>query len=519
MPKKSLLTACLWALFASCLWSAELTGVVYEDVNANGVRDEGEPGISGVAVNTAQGVEMTDEDGNYTLNWIGMGKLIVWVRVPAEYTVARDKMTNVPQFYKVFYSESDNAFLKTNEPGESVDFALLKRPASESGDAFKMLVLSDPQVGDTHQVELYREDILCELVGTDAEFAVCLGDFGGGPKFIRNIADATGMLGIPVYGAIGNHDRVETTDNRDSFDDGFNAVYGPSDYSFDRGKAHFIVLSTTYFTGKGSGYKEGLTEEQLSWVKQDLESVPAEKLIVFMSHCPLYDRKGVPQLNIDKLLALLDGRKVMSFAGHWHTNSRMDLITSENATTTGPRELVQQVCPVACGSFWCGPADLRGIPVSDQPDGTPNGYTIWQFDGDKMPVGRYKAASLPESYQMRILTPDLLGGGYYWNGNGMLVNYFMGYDKSKVEYRLNGGEWIAMTRKEMVDPETAQLIDGVAAHRWVPTLWVEPSKHIWFTDTLVGLKTGMNTVLIRATEPDGRVIEQGRIFRGYKKAD
>ncbi len=512
-----LLFTCLLAVLPLVSFGAPLRGVVYEDTNANGVRDDGEPGIANVLVTGGESTAMTDSDGAYSMDWMGMGELDVWVRVPAEYTVPTDKVTNVPQFYKIFATEG-NEFIKKNEVPESVDFGLLKRDAAAASDKFKVVVISDPQVGSQRQVDEYREDVLCELVGTDADFVTVLGDYSGDkPELISSVATVTGLLGRPVYGVMGNHDRVAAAKSAEESDDAFNAVCGPVYYSFDRGKAHFVVLNTVLYTEPGHGYKEGVDDGQLEWLKTDLESVPKDKLIVLLSHCPLFKRDGTLQTGVDKLMQCVEGRDVMSLSGHWHTNSRLDVGEAQGWKSTD-KKFVQQVCPVACGSFWCGPADLRGIPTADQPDGTPNGYTIWEFDGNKMPVGTYKAASLPESNQMRILTPDLLGGTHYWNG-GLLVNYYMGYDKSKVEYSANGGEWVAMERKEMIDPEAAQMIDGVAAHRWVPTLWVEPSKHIWFTDKMQGLKNGLNTIVVRATEPDGRVITQGRAFKGYVKAE
>ena len=54
------------------------------------------------------------------------------------------------------------------------------------------------------------------------------------------------------------------------------------------------------------------------------------------------------------------------------------------------------------GSWWSGPFDPRGIPTTDQRDGTPNGYHVLEVDGVDMTV-RYKAAGFPDDYQMRIL--------------------------------------------------------------------------------------------------------------------
>ena len=44
-----------------------ISGTVFEDVNKNNIRDEGERGIAGVMVSNQREVILTDEDGNYRL--------------------------------------------------------------------------------------------------------------------------------------------------------------------------------------------------------------------------------------------------------------------------------------------------------------------------------------------------------------------------------------------------------------------------------------------------------------------
>jgi hypothetical protein len=59
---------------------------------------------------------------------------------------------------------------------------------------------------------------------------------------------------------------------------------------------------------------------------------------------------------------------------------------------------------LACAMMWPArkrPPDPRYIPIALQGDGTSNGYYIMSVRGTKV-VMRYKAASLPADYQMRI---------------------------------------------------------------------------------------------------------------------
>ena len=59
-------------------------GVVFDDLNGNGVRDEGERGVAGVAVSNQRDVVRTGADGRYELP-AGRGHGLVYVSIPAGY--------------------------------------------------------------------------------------------------------------------------------------------------------------------------------------------------------------------------------------------------------------------------------------------------------------------------------------------------------------------------------------------------------------------------------------------------
>ena len=68
---------------------ASLQGIVFEDINGNGAREPGEPGIAGVVVSNQIDCVATGADGSFRLD-PNRGYGIVFVRVPATYrTVGR----------------------------------------------------------------------------------------------------------------------------------------------------------------------------------------------------------------------------------------------------------------------------------------------------------------------------------------------------------------------------------------------------------------------------------------------
>ncbi len=99
--------------------------------------------------------------------------------------------------------------------------------------------------------------------------------------------------------------------------------------------------------------------------------------------------------------------------------------------------------------------DQRGIPIALRGDGTPNGYYIMSVRGTEIAM-RYKAASQPADYQMRITAAPVfehasLGPAAPQSYNEapiprdrlaameLVVNLFDGGPKSKVWFSIDDG--------------------------------------------------------------------------------
>ena len=83
---------------------------------------------------------------------------------------------------------------------------------------------------------------------------------------------------------------------------------------------------------------------------------------------------------------------------------------------------------------------------------------------------------------MSLYAPKVLRHGSY-PIRGVFANVFMGRDDSRVEYRLDGGEWKPMKRVNQPDPallaENARddEASGFRAYDRAPT--ATPSAHLW----------------------------------------
>lgn len=67
-------------------------------------------------------------------------------------------------------------------------------------------------------------------------------------------------------------------------------MFGPTYYSFDRGRVHYVVLDNVFYLSRG--YVGYIEESQLEWLERDLALVePGSTVIVFM-HIPTFSREA-----------------------------------------------------------------------------------------------------------------------------------------------------------------------------------------------------------------------------------
>jgi 3',5'-cyclic AMP phosphodiesterase CpdA len=492
-------------LAISSIGTAAIRGVVFDDANNNNLRDPGEKGIANVSVSDQEAVVRTDSQGRYELP--GGDHATVFVCTPAAYEAPPAPETGVPRFFRNLHASDRGLFKATGPIPESVDFALRRRGGD--ADRFRMIVFADPQVSSQAMISYFRSDAVDELMAQKADLVATLGDItGDSPALLDDMATATAAIGVPVYGVIGNHDRNFEAENLEESPATFKEVYGPDWYSFDRGKVHFIALNTVYFTNNGSRYESGLNGKQLKWLKADLANVPADRMICLLMHIPLIkETTDEKQHGFDRLLELLKGREapILALAGHWHTNNAFAF--GEKDGWTGKAPFHHYVVPTQCGGWWGGPDDYRGIPSADQSDGTPNGYTIWDFDGTSYKA-RYKASNFSDSFQARVYTPDMRDSAI--PAKTVLANIFFAPAAAKVEMSLDAGEWQPMERVVMKDPWAESVYDTPYAKRasWMD---VTLSEHIWRAPA-GSLDPGLHKVQIRASMLDGTTLEQGKTF-------
>jgi C terminal of Calcineurin-like phosphoesterase len=89
-----------------------------------------------------------------------------------------------------------------------------------------------------------------------------------------------------------------------------------------------------------------------------------------------------------EFLALLSGRRSVSFSGRTHTTEHHYFSAADGFLASAPNH--HHVLTAVSGSWWSGPLDRRGIASADSRDGTPHGFHILSIDG-----GALRPASFP----------------------------------------------------------------------------------------------------------------------------
>lgn len=160
-------------------------------------------------------------------------------------------------------------------------------------------------------------------------------------------------------------------------------MFGPTYYSFDRGRVHYVVLDNVFYLSRG--YVGYIEESQLEWLERDLALVePGSTVIVFM-HIPTFSREAragnsskeesnMITANRNALYRILEPYNAHICSAHEHYAE--NYIISDS--------LLEHVHPPLSGLFWQSPWSSDGVPW---------GYMVYEIDGDDVtwyykPVGK-----------------------------------------------------------------------------------------------------------------------------------
>ena len=454
IKKESINSRCLYSFLLLLCFAANSFAQSY---SVKGKVMSEEQLLGNVVVTDGRNVTVTNAKGEYTLD-VSPHSTFVYVSTPTGY-LPNDSL-NVPQFYK-----SLNGI-----DGSMYDFELIKNKKEDINHV--LLVHADPQFFKEEQFKLY-EKVIDDCIETIAEyknqdvFGIDCGDLTADrPHFYSPYINILNKTGIPFYRVLGNHDMENGGRTKEESVHQFESYFGPANYSFNRGNAHYIVLNNVYYLGRPYAYMGYIDEQTFHWLEQDLSYVPEGSPVFVAMHIPGrlteekkpfgFNQESIRQqtVNVESLFKILEPYNAHIFTGHEHYNK--NIIHSST--------LYEHNTAAISGSFWQGDYCW---------DGTPIGYGVYEVSGNDV-KWYFKSAGHPREHQMRV-TPI---GSSSEHPEDIIVNVW-NWDKNwKVEWTENGENRGAMTQFTGLDPATAAMCadKDKLEFKWLSPV---PTEHIF----------------------------------------
>ena len=404
---------------------------------------DGSP-ASGISVSDGFNVTQTDAYGNYTL-------------------------TTSDDTYHIFYSVPEDCEVVTNDYGQpaffarydkkkaSHDFTLTRRPGGKE-TSFSLFCLADPQCANSSNRNRLVNETLPDLRAHAAsKSGSCYGVTLGDVAYSNNSQNAVPQMpylrdhfsvtnsGMPVFQVMGNHDNTFFSASSPLQDDetsstynlkaqrAFEDVFGPIDYSWNRGDVHIVCMRNIQYKSQTSqsNYVIGFTDSQLEWLRQDLSFVPKDKMVILCVHIPMSEGNlNGSTDNVKKVLDLIsEYKEAHVMAGHRHyARNTPDMY----------KGIYEHTHAAVCGAWWA--SNLN-------PDGTPNGYAVYKIEGSTMKNWYHKGVNTgmnSTDYQLRLHRGNMVTGGaketfaHQHEGDVLLANVFNADSEWEIKVYENG---------------------------------------------------------------------------------
>lgn len=301
----------------------------------------------------------------------------------------------------------------------------------------------------------------------------------------------------------GNHDvDANATSDADSLR-GFHRVFGDDTFVRRTGPANFMGLDdVVVLPGQKPAYIGGFRADQFAFLEKTLPTLSKGRLLVLAVHIPLFEpigRDTFRDADRERLFALLrDFPHVLLLSAHSHTQRQFFHEAAEG--WHGARPLHEYNVGAACGAYWSGAKDASGVPDATMADGTPNGYAVLTLKrGGDYALAWHNARAAADA-QIGLHAPKVLRQGAYpaW---GVYANVYMGDDDTRVEYRVDEGEWAPMRKVSQPDPsllaENMRDDEADALRGYDRSPEAEPSPHLWRGALPTNLAVGEHEVEVR----------------------
>lgn len=477
-------------------------------------------GISGVQVSDGYEFAYTDADGWYQLKSEKKNGY-VYITVPSGYEVRSDGTQ--PQFF--------DYLTRGKKIPEKHDFPLYAAPGQDNHTVFFLgdMHLAGGKNSDRTQFATFTSELNSYVSShwSDRMYAFTLGDmtwdvywYDRSYCFDEYVADMNAVKNLQVFNTMGNHDN----DMRTSVDgkaSGWDAVdwdtatrfrkdLGPNYYSVNIGKVHYVVVDNIFCTNTTGGtssdrhYEEKVSDDNIEWLKKDLENVEKTTPVVVTMHASLYNQLGLHSLkNATALKNCFSGFSDVTFiTGHTHK-----MWTIDNSA------IKEHNSGAVCGAWWWAGRYNRTLNLAQ--DGAPSGYRVMDVKGTAL-TSYFKGTGREDSYQFRTYdlnesyipeseVPNSKDYGNYskkQNANEILINVWDYNSKWKVEVFENGKS-LNVSKTTLYDPLYILAYVGQRYKTYSSSVNFGPFK----TNHMFKAKASSSnsTLEIKVTDDEGRV--------------
>lgn len=326
------------------------SGVVFEDLNGNGLKDAGEKGVPGVVVSDGFTLVESGKNGHFSIEILDRSRFITL------YTPSGYRHTTP------FYID-----IRSGVPGD-LSFGLA--PADDfTGEFIQMSDIEERSYLD------WMDDFKAYMDVKKVDFVAVTGDICYAPGlYLTGTEFNTDDVGVRMVYTLGNHDLIKgykDAQGRDYGEKPYEDQFGPAWYSFNNEGVHYMVTPML----SGDAKPSYTPDDVYSWMRADLESVPKGTPVVIFNHGILGNSENLVLKSDSQTLDLSEYNVIGYIYGHNHINYHY---TNGNGT--------QMICTIA--------------PNKGGNDHSPSSWRLFSVDGDKMtnelhyyPISKHIAAN------------------------------------------------------------------------------------------------------------------------------
>ncbi|GAB3727629.1 calcineurin-like phosphoesterase family protein [Silanimonas algicola] len=486
-----------------------VTGQVFIDTDGDGRRDADEPGVAGVAIGQGATLARSAPDGRFVLVPSPGSSLPIFVVKPAGYRLP-NRRDGLPDFWRPAGTRR-------------WDIALREAPLSPPYD---VRLFGDPQPKSTTDIDYFERDVVADEARLPrARVGISLGDIvHGNLALLPAMARAMAATRTPWLHVSGNHDRDHGAGTDDASLESFRRVFGPDTFAWEEPGLAVVVLDNVIHlpgTGAPARYVGGLRDAQFDFLEAWLPTVPDDTLLVLAMHIPLFDDDPDPATDSfrdtdrQRLFDLLEGRSNTLVLSS-HTHIQQHHWHGAGTGFGGRAPLHEYNVGAACGAFWSGVKDVRGIPDTRMADGTPNGYATLTVQAGGRYALRWHVAGDAGDPPFGLHAPKVLRRGA-WPGVGVYANVWMGDADTRVEFRVASRAWQPMRRVERADPELRAInadddrSDALRGYDRAPEAILSP--HLWRGALPTDLPAGEHPIEVRVFDRWRGELRQATSYR------